>query len=186
MKKICLVAIMAVMAFAAKAQLYVGGEIGVWRADGGDNNTARTTAAIMPEIGYNLNEKFAVGTTIGWEHSHVTGKSYNMFGFNPYARYTFFKSGIVSIFCDGAVGFGAGKTSYKDDNNKDSKTAVTWEIGLKPGVAFKCSDRFSVVAHLGMLGYQGANNAAKDGGAVDQWGLMFSGNNISLGFYYNF
>ncbi len=184
MKKIFLAAVMAVMAFAANAQLYVGGELGVMRSDGGDDNVATTTASIMPEIGYTLNETWAVGTTIGWEHSHVTGVSYNLVSFKPYARYTFFKSGIVSLFCDGTVGFGAGKTSYKDGN--DSKTACVWNIGFRPGVAFKCSDHFSVVAHIGMLGYNGANNAAKDGGAVDSWGLSLNGNDLTLGFYYNF
>lgn len=171
---------MAVMAFAASAQLYLGGEAGVWR----DNADARTTATIMPEIGYNLSEKFAIGTTVGWNHVHTTGINTNLVAFNPYARYTFFKSGIVGIFCDGTAGFGAGKTSYK--NGGDSDTAWTWQLGFRPGVSVKVSERFSLVAHLGFLGYMGANDAAKAAGYDDQWGLRLNGNDVTFGFYYNF
>lgn len=170
---------MAIIACVAKAQLYVGGELGAWR----DGTDAITTVKILPEIGYNLNEKVAVGTTFGWSHIHKSGVSNNLFVLNPYARYTFFKSGIVGIFCDGTVGFGAGRTSW-DGGHSD--TAWTWNIGLRPGVSFKCSDAFSVVAHFGFLGYYGANDAAKAAGHADEWGLNFSGNNIALSFYYNF
>lgn len=179
MKKIILAAVMAVVACVANAQLYVGGELGVWRNDG----TETTTAKILPEIGYNLNNQWAVGATLGWEHAHTHGINNNMFEFLPYARYTFFRSGIVGIFCDGTVGFGAGKTSW-DGGHSD--TAWIWRIGFRPGVSLKCSDRFSVVAHIGMLGFFGANDAAKAAGHADEWGLNFSGNNLSLSFYYNF
>lgn len=179
MKKIFTLVVMAVMAVAASAQLYVGGEVSAWRNDGDHT----TTASILPEIGYNLDEQWAVGTTIGWQHAHQSGINNNLVVFHPYARYTFFKSGIVSIFCDGTAGFGAGKTSW-DGGHSD--TAWTWQIGFRPGVAFKCSDRFSVVAHFGFLGYNGANDAAKEAGYADEWGLRFSGNDLSLGFYVNF
>lgn len=179
MKKYLLTAVLGLAGLAASAQAYVGGTVGAWR----DNSEKMTQIAIMPEVGYNLNNKFAVGTTIGWEYRHKTDINTNLFQFNPYARYTFFKSGIVGIFCDGTVGFGVGKTSYKD---YDSDTACTWQIGFKPGVSLALSDRFSVVAHLGLIGYKGANDAAKASGYHEEWGLHLTGNDLSFGFYYNF
>lgn len=185
MKKICILAVMAVMAVAASAQLYVGGSVGAWRDD---NNSAlgcaTTQISIMPEIGYNLNDNWAVGTTIGYEYTHVTEINTSLFNFQPYARYTFVKFDKVSLFCDGTAGFGVGKSSYKEGGS--SKTASVWTIGFKPGIALNLNEHCSLVAHFGLLGYQGANDEAKDAGYSDQWGLNFSGNNLSFGFYYTF
>lgn len=181
MKKFIAFAIAAVVALGAAAQdIYVGGSIGAWR-NGTDHVT---TMGILPEIGYNLSDRTAIGTTIGWSYYHNSEKvTTNLFQIAPYYRYAFFKSGIVSLFVDGAVGVGAGRTSYDGEN---SKTAVTWKIGLEPGIAVALSERCSVVAHVGMLGYMGANNAAKAGDATEGWGFMLDGNNLRLGFYYTF
>ena len=181
MKKIIAFAIAAIVSLGAAAQdIYVGGSIGAWR-NGTDHVT---TMGILPEIGYNLSDKTAIGTTIGWSHYHDSSKvTTNLFQIEPYYRYSFFKSGIVSLFVDGTAGVGVGRTSYDGENGK---AAVTWEIGLKPGISVALSEKCSVVAHVGMLGYQGANHAAKDGGADEGWGLRLSGNNLTFGFYYTF
>lgn len=180
MKKIILVAVMAVMTLAASAQVSLGGKVSAWRESG---NNAKTTVAIMPEVAYSLSDQWSIGTTIGWEHTHLTGINTNVVDFQPYARYTFFKSGIVGLFVDGTAGIGAGKTSY---DHGDSSTAVIWEVGLQPGVSFKVSDHVTLIAHVGLLGYEGANHAAKDAGYKDQWGLNLDGNNLSIGFHYAF
>ena len=192
MKKICILAVMAVMAVAASAQLYVGGSVGAWYNDNDGDDL--TTITIMPEIGYNLNSKWAVGTTIGYQYQHLHSDlpvilggdgsiNVNLFTFAPYARYTFFKSGIVGLFCDGTVGFSAGKTSGE---LIDDDTACVWNIGFRPGISFTLGEHCSIVAHVGFLGYQGANNAAKDAGYNEEGGLRLSGNNLSFGFYYTF
>ncbi len=59
--------------------------------------------------------------------------------------------------------------------------AATYGIGLKPGISVALSNHFSLVAHVGFVGYQGANKAARDGGAESGWGAFFNGNNISFG-----
>ncbi|MCM1067661.1 MAG: outer membrane beta-barrel protein [Muribaculaceae bacterium] len=186
MKKFYLLALLAIISLAANAQLYVGGSVGAWRGSNDDGNLT-TTINILPEVGYNLNEKLAVGTTIGWEYSHVTGLDVNVFQLFPYARYTFVKLGIVNLFCDGTAGFGAGKANYDDEYfDDDNDAACIWAIGLKPGISVNINDKCSIVAHVGFFGYQGANNAAKDVGYSDQWGLRLSGNDLKLSFYYTF
>lgn len=190
MKKIYALAIAAIAAIGGSAQaadgLYVGGNVGFWHESGNGNEASTNEFSIIPEIGYNLNSKWAVGTTIGIDHKHWCGaeKSNTMFEFYPYSRYTFYRSSAnkVQLFCDGTVGIGVGTTSqYGVDN-----TAVTWGIGLKPGVAFNVTEHFSVVAHVGFFGYEGANKHAKAAGYHDQGGLKFDTNNLQLGFYYNF
>ncbi len=42
------------------------------------------------------------------------------------------------------------------------------------------------MAHFGFLGYEGVNDGAKEAGYKEGFGLRFSGDAMSLGFYYNF
>lgn len=186
MKKILVFAIAAMISVCASAKgLYVGGQAGFWHES--DDRSSVNTLSILPEIGYNLSDEWAIGSTIGYEMSHVCGwSSTHIFEISPYARYTYFKSnnGLVSLFLDGGAGVGLGWTHYKGGD--DSDTACIWNIGIKPGVALNLSKNVSFVAHIGMLGYQGANDAARDGGYKSEGGLLLNGNNISLGFYVNF
>ncbi len=190
MKKFILAVALAFAAVCgAQAEgLYVGGQLGYWHdSDDDDVNASTNTLSILPEVGYNLNDNWAIGTTIGYSYKHVCGAdlSSHHFQLAPYARYTFFKSSnnLVNLFVDGGVGFGAGWVSAAGE---ESSTACTWNVGLKPGIAINLTEKFSVVAHVGMLGYQGANNAAKTVGYHNQGGLLLDNNNLSLGFYFNF
>lgn len=186
MKKIVFIAIMAVCSLCASAQYYAGGALGFWHKD--EKGVATNSLTILPELGMTLNDNWGIGATIGYTYNHLCGISVSshLFEFNPYARYTYFRSdnGLVNLFVDGNIGFGAGWTHYKDGD--DSKTACTWQIGAAPGIALNLTKRFSLVAHVGFLGYKGANNAAKAGGHVDEGGLLLNSNNISFGFYVNF
>jgi len=185
MKKILALAVLAVASISASAQnFYAGGSLG-YMHDGKESTNSFT---ILPEVGYNLNSNWAVGTTIGFQYSHLcgAGTSTNLFSFDPYVRYTFFKSSnnLVNIFVDGGFGIGLGWTSY---NSNSSATAVTYNVGISPGLAINLSDKFSLVTHIGFLGYEGANNTAKATGVYnDRGGLLLNGNNLTFGFYYNF
>lgn len=178
MKKILAFAIMAIMTLGAFAQsdLYVGGSVGFWR-NSDDNNTE---LQILPEIGYNLGENIAIGTVIGYDYTYTDGFKLNLVVFNPYLRYSFLTNDRVRLFVDCGVDLGFGKSKVGDVS---SDTAVTYGIGIKPGISYALSDKFSVVAHLGFLGYQGGNDASH---AASQGGLALSGNDLSIGLYYNF
>ncbi len=177
MKKFLVSAVMAVMALGAFAQdWYAGGAFGFWR-NSGDNVTS---FQILPEVGFNLSDNLAIGTTVGYDYSYEDGIKRSLVVFNPYVRYAFFKNGNVSIFCDGGVDLGFGKAKA---NGQSSDTAVTYGIGLAPGVAYSLSDNFSIVAHVGFIGYRGGNNASY---VPDQGGVLLDGNDLSFGFYYNF
>ena len=64
MKKIFAVALVAMMTMTANAQVYVGGGIG-FQTSSNDGNS-ETTIKILPEIGYNLDENWAVGIAVGY------------------------------------------------------------------------------------------------------------------------
>lgn len=195
MKKILALAAAAIVALGASAQnMYVGGSVGFTSTKSGDAKT--TNINFMPEIGYNLSDNMALGTVVGVEYQKEGDIKSTLVNFDPYFRYTFFQAGNFSIFCDLSVDLGFGKTKetftdYDDNGNEfkatfSSKTATTYGIGLKPGMAFNVSEKFGFVAHVGFLGYKGANQAAKLAGEPQVCGLDLSGNNLSFGFYYNF
>lgn len=186
MKKIFAMAVLALSALCAQAgDFYVGGQAGFWHES--DNESSTNQLSILPEVGYNFSENWAVGSTLGYEYTHLcgTGVSSHIFAFRPYLRWTYLRANKVSLFLDGTAGIGAGWTHYGHGID-DSKTAVTWNVGIRPGVALSLTDHFSLVAHVGMLGYEGTNDAAKAAGYKDQGGLLLNGNNLSFGFYYTF
>ena len=183
MKKILTLAVVAIAsAFGVNAEnWYVGGNLGFTHESSvycaqWDRNFEANTLYIQPEIGYNFNSQWAVGLGIGYEYRHWNGSKtdLNMFNFNPYARWTYFRTSnnLVQLFVDGGVGIGAGAFDV-DVNGYDSHTAVIWNVGFRPGVAFNLTDKFSVVAHLGFLGYQGANHTARDAGYTEKGGAGF-------------
>lgn len=184
MKKFLIMALVALTGLCASAQrnFFIGGQAG-YVHDGSDNTNRLT---ILPEIGYDLNSKWTVGTTIGWDYTHFCRKdiSTNLFRFNPYVKYTYFRSesNLVSLYVDGTVGVGLGWTHVGGD---DTKTACVWQIGLRPGVSLNLTPEFSMTATIGFIGYQGVNNAAKPA-YHSRGGIDLNGNNLTLGFYYHF
>lgn len=169
MKKILFVALMAVMSVCASAQVYLGGSIG-YTHQKNDDGAKSDVFNIKPEIGYNFNETWALGGTIGYEWQKNVGDSFII---EPYARYTYFRTenNLVSLFVDGGFGIGV-------FNPKEGDSTTIWSIGLKPGISLNFTERFSLVAHMGFLGYQ-------DYDTRKVYGLNFD-NNLSFGFYYNF
>lgn len=167
MKKFLVMAVMAVMALGVSAQVYVGGSLGYTHEKYDDGDADKFT--IAPEIGYNMNDNWAVGAALNYTW---VKDAYNMFSINPYARYTYFRTDLVSLFIDGGVDLGFSKPDEGD-------SSTIWGIGLKPGISLNLNEKFSLVAHMGFLGYRDLQEAGK------VYGLDLH-NNLSFGFYYNF
>lgn len=168
----------AVVAVTASAQVYLGGNFGIANSKiaGGDDHT---TYRILPEIGYSLNNDWAVGTVVGWGKGNpvsIEGKddAVGTFEINPYVRYTFFRSNVISVFVDGSVG-------YKHYNGNGD----AWNAGLKPGVALNVN-KFSFVAHVGFIGWKQYKPDVNGAKASNAWGIDLDGNNVTFGLYYNF
>jgi len=181
MKKFFMTLAAAIVAVSASAQVYMGGSVGVGsvKIAGGD---AETTYKVLPEIGYNINNNWAVGAYLGFgkgsldlQNNPFDDSTHEFYTIQPYARYTFVKSQYVNVFMDGGVAY----THYNDIANH-------FAVGLRPGVAVNLGAKLSFVAHCGFLGY---HNLDPDGDIVDSssaFGLDLSGENITFGLYYNF
>ena len=183
MKKIFAVALVAMMTLTVNAQVYVGGGVGLLTSSYDGNS--ETYFSILPEIGYNINEDWAVGIAVGYGEAkskvNVAGvkvtEKVKTFQIAPYARYTFAKFYKVNLFVDGSVG-------YKHENFAGVKTN-TFAVGFKPGVAVNLNDKLSFVAHVGFLGYE--NEKIKgDDKSTNTFGVALDGSNLSFGVYYNF
>ncbi len=186
MKKIMMTLAAVCVAATMNAQTYVGGSVG-FQTSSQDGNS-ETYFTILPEIGYNLNENWAVGVSVGYGQSKTKVKEeldggtatitekVKTFKISPYARYTFVKFDKVNLFLDGVVGY-----EYTDF----AGTKVnSFGIGVKPGVAVNLNEKLSFVAHAGFLGYE--YDKAKEGKAVNTFGVNVDGSNLSFGIYYNF
>lgn len=92
MKKLLLTLVLVISSLTAGAQVYLGGEVGLWR----DWNNNETTFALQPEIGYQFSDKWAAGLQIGYAHHYNDDAKINAFNFSPYARYTVGKS-VLSV-----------------------------------------------------------------------------------------
>ena len=82
MKKIVFFLFATMLVASVKAQVYVGGTVGLWHNDDLD----ATFFKLEPEVGYNLSEKWAVGGVLAFAHGKADEGKYNAFALAPYAH----------------------------------------------------------------------------------------------------
>ena len=168
MKKVVLLLFVACVTLSANAQFYVGGSTSLWLGD------ESTNFSLAPEVGYVLNDRWAIGTEIGYVYEKLGTIKVHGFGLSPYARFTYLKLGKVGLFVDGGLDYIVAKSEYTD-------AAHGVRLGLKPGVALSLTERLSLVAKFGFLGFDHDYNGLGNSG-----GFSFTGNDLSFGFYVSF
>lgn len=179
MKKVILSAAVALMSFAASAQVWVGGSLGLQITDPDyEGSKSITTFTISPEVGYTLNDNWDIAIAINESYASQDGESANSISVEPYARYTFAKSGIASFFIDGGVGFGS--TEISNDGDWLDKSQTQWYIGVRPGLKLTISDNIGLVTKLGFLGYQKVEDA------YSSFGFNINNSALTFGMYWSF
>lgn len=103
MKKIMLSLAMALVSVCASAQVYIGGTAGISSNKIGDGDS-KTAYTLMPEIGYQFNNKWEAGLEIGIKKGEVcklspVGES-TTFKVAPYVRYTAVETKLVNLFVE--------------------------------------------------------------------------------------
>ena len=146
MKKIFASLVVLLVSVAVNAQTYVGGGIGFSSTENTANDSKVTTIALKPEIGYKLDDKWSLGTTLDYEYAKEDQYKANSFAVSPYVRYNAFKVGPVTFFADAS----ATVATLKVDGG-DSYSG--WAIGIAPGVSVNVTQNLSFVAHAGAIGY---------------------------------
>ena len=170
MKKILVLAIAAFIGVAAHAQIYVGGQVGIYHNT--DLEMGRLT--FLPEAGYCLNENMAVGAVVGFTSDWVTDVSRDgSFVLSPYFRYSFLEIGPARIFVDAQLQLEFLSSHNLITDTHDTGTHVG--VGVAPGISIPLSENLSFVGHLGQFGYYNET-------------LTFgvNANNVLCGLYYSF
>ena len=154
-----------------QAQLYVGGNLGFNTLSTSSTVGTTTTKGgssssltLSPEVGYFLSDNLAVGVGVSFNSNSITtpitsttsSVSLNTtFMINPYARYFFYKSGSFSAFAEGSVGYGSmmSENTLGTTTTKNPSTSII-SVAVAPGIAYDLSDKFSLIAKLGNVGFQ--------------------------------
>ena len=174
MKKFFAIAVVAMIALTANAQTWIGGSFGFdWAKSKADGAKANTYWEIAPELGYDLDETWAVAIKVGI-NSTKKGDDDAVTGFviNPYARYKFANLDKLTFFIDGGLAY---KTYGKDRGN-------SFGIGVKPGLAYKVADGVSLEAKFGGLGW---TTFSKEAGNSDIFGLGVDTEDLSFGVFFD-
>lgn len=175
MKKIIMMAVMAVAAVSANAQVWVGGSLGFNNSKDDGAESSVTQFEIKPEVGYSLNENWDVALGIGYSFNNKS-VSTNTFEINPYVRYKFVKAGNFYAFCDGGLAY---KTEHPQGAEENKNV---FSVGFNPGIGYDLTEKVFLVAHIGDLSY--AHDWQGDA-KKNTFNLSLT-NNISFGAYVKF
>ena len=177
MKKIMLSLAMALVSVCASAQVYIGGTAGISSNKIGDGDS-KTAYKLIPEIGYQFNNKWEAGIEVGIQKGEVCKLSAvgdaTTFTIAPYVRYTAVETKLVDFFFEGTIGYGSVSKGGGD----------FYEVGIKPGLAVKLSDHVNFITKVGFLGYRGYSPEHGDNSST--FGLGVDASNISFGAIYKF
>lgn len=176
MKKIVLTMMAAMVAVVMDAQIYAGGSVGFQTVSHDGNST--TAFTLKPEVGYNLNEDWAIGMAFGYSEKGKDESKVKTFIINPYVRYNAVKLDKVTLFLDGAFEY----KNTKFDNYKENE----WGLGVKPGISVALTDKLSMVSHMGFIGYKSSKPDFDGAKATNTFGVDVDASHLDFGLYYSF
>ena len=142
MKKCFLLIALVIASMSVSAQVYLGGSLGFSTKSKGTSNFS-----ITPELGYSINHMWSVGAYMNVQGSGGQALKWTTtWNVNPYVRYAFLNTKIVSCFLDGKMGFstrnGVGELDF----------------GICPGVEVSLSNNLKLMSRLGYFGWTNAGN----------------------------
>lgn len=153
------------VALTMNAQGYLGGEIGFSNVKNSLEKTTTTSFAFKPEVGFKVNDKWSVGTTISFELARKKDNDFgagyyegkycvdsNLFELSPYVRYNAIKTGVFTFFIDACASIITMKTETNLDGD-DSESYSGWAVGMAPGISVDIAEDLCLVAHVGTIGY---------------------------------
>lgn len=171
---------LTVASAVANAQVYTGGTLGFavdharyqGNSDAGymDVSTTSNAFAVAPEIGYKVDDSWAVGLTLGYQYEEVSETGITTISVLPYIRGIFAHAGIFDFFCEGTVGY-ARQSSDKNDVNG-------LIAGLRPGFVANFSKKFGLVGKTVLVKYNHFDS-------LDIVGFAFN-SNFEIGVQYTF
>jgi hypothetical protein len=209
-----LILIMLVVPLAVKAQftkgdLFLGGSLGVNTVDFPGADYAKNISnsfSVGPKIGYFINEKWAIGGSVGYSYSNqvldysVTPYYSNSrstsrtFSANVLARRYFAITDKFLFTLEGSLGFSRSNTTNSYATSQvstggpepydDNAPAYTLSATVRPLFVFFPTPHWGIEAGLGTLSFS-HQHSLSDNSSVNTFNL-FVATSTSLGVYYYF
>lgn len=137
---------------------------------------------ITPKYGYHISKLLALGISGDFAHTQLSDTvDSNLYGINPFVRFKYLcketNSAPIVLFADLGVNYSI--TKYSDER-ADGKDAY---FGLRPGIAYIMSNRFSIAAYFGFIGYRYSNAPKADNNGT---GFSLTTNGLALGLNIHF
>jgi outer membrane protein len=192
MKKVLLVAAVAVFGLSANAQeettnggfaegdLFISGSVGYSSESTGDVKSNQFE--IIPRLGYFVSENIALGLQLGYQSSKdetPTGDTEaNTFTVGAFGRYYFMPASQFSLF--GQLGIDYISTDY--DAYKESGFGVA----LAPGISYFVSNNIALEATFGILGYKTVEPDVDGSEPTNTFNFGVDMSDINFGIVYKF
>lgn len=171
MKRILLLALMAVMTLTASAQFWCGASLnaGMTKVEDAD---PQLSFGIAPQIGYNFTEHFGVGVEFSTSTQTAGNEDLHATGIAPFIRYTFSEMNKLHLFADAGLIYAS--TKYSDLSKR--MTTIGWAV--TPGIIYPINEHWNLLTTFGSLGW---GNSEYEGQHVRTWQCdLFQ--SVSLGF----
>lgn len=191
MKKVILVAALAIFGLSANAQeannggfakddVFISGSVGYASEEVADEKS--TVFEIAPAVGYFVSENIALGLQLGYQSAKSetpTGESEaNTLAVGAFGRYYFMPASRFSLL--GQLGVQYQSTDY--DVYKDSGFGVA----LAPGISYFVSEHFALEATFGILGYSTSKPDFDGAESTDSFAFGVDMRDINIGVVYKF
>lgn len=158
-KKIVFVAFLTIIASSVKAQWYVAGRFGFGAG------TEGTSYMILPELGYELNDKWEIGVEAGY----MKASDASTWMASPYACWTFYQLGKCSLYLCGTAEF-----------SEKMKHHFTFGLYVTPGISIPLGKHWELEAEVNnVLGLTTSKN-------YNQFGITTNTTGLTLGVEYHF
>jgi len=197
MKKLCLVAVFAIISMVSvnaqenestsvggfeQGDVFISGSAGFETTKFGDAKTNGFT--FSPSLGYFVSDNIAVefGLTIGSAENESEVKA-TTFGAQLGANYFFTPENAFSFTLGAGLGYSTSKTKF--GGNESPKTNII-AFAVSPGLNYFVSDAFALRASIGALSYASAKLDIDGAEASNAFGLNLDLSDIEFGVIYKF
>lgn len=146
MKRFVFISLLSVLfAFSSTAQgqpMWVGGTLNISSQTVNDLTTSHSE--FMPEFGYNLNDRWAVGGRMGFsfdkEEAVLGTDKTTTFSIIPFTRYTFASIKKFQFFGQGELPMHFFSGEFANGDSKDNESAIG--LAIRPGVAYTFNSKW--------------------------------------------
>jgi long-subunit fatty acid transport protein len=214
MKKLVLMAAIALSIASASAQIFMGGSVGVnfGSSDFGTNirgisgkNYNKFALNMSPKAGYIINDKLSTGLQLKFASfgDNITNlanakekTSASEFGLAPFVRYDALTFGKVKLGLEALLAVSSASSKTKTAGVEANSIISTFELGVVPVLSYSLTEKFNLEAYLDFAEFGFASQTTKpnQGASISSTSFGFGVNadeafttgNLNIGFVYKF